>query len=69
MTQADYRQHVRNAGLMLAWAYRGPGDDGSPFEPKADAWGWLDGKAVAVDYANLVESGGDGANLRRSRRR
>jgi hypothetical protein len=23
------------------------------FEPKANDWGWLDGKPVAMDYANL----------------
>jgi hypothetical protein len=53
MSGAEYRQHVRDAGLMLAWGYRGPTDDGSPFEPKANDWGWLDGRPVAVDYANL----------------
>jgi hypothetical protein len=26
---------------MLAWDYRGPGDD-SPLEPKANDWGWLE---------------------------
>jgi hypothetical protein len=53
MTKADYRLHVGDAGLMLRWGYLGPADDGSPFEPKADAWGWLDGKPVAIDYAYL----------------
>jgi hypothetical protein len=52
MTDTEYREHVRDAGLMLAWDYRGPGDD-SPLEPKANDWGWLDGRPVAVDYANL----------------
>jgi hypothetical protein len=54
MTEAEYREHVREAGLMSnAWDCRGPGDE-HPFEPKADGWGWLDGRPVAVDYANLV---------------
>jgi hypothetical protein len=53
MTDAEYRKHVHDADLMLAWDYRGPGDDGSPFEPKANAWGWLGGRPVAVDYANF----------------
>ena len=54
MTVAEYRHHVRDAGLMRwAWDYRGAGDDESPFEPKVTDWGWLDGRPVAVDYANL----------------
>ena len=53
MTEPEYRKYVRDAGLMLAWNYRGPGDDGEPFESKADAWGWHDGRPVSVDYANL----------------
>jgi hypothetical protein len=54
MTEAEYREHVREADLMgKGWDYRGPGDDEHPFEPKANAWGWLDGKAVAVDYGNV----------------
>jgi hypothetical protein len=37
------------------WDYCGPGDDDFPFERhKADDWGWLDGRPVAVDYANSV---------------
>lgn len=55
MSEAEYREHVRAAGLMFAWDYRGPGDDGSPFEPKANAWGWLDGRPVASDYGNVEE--------------
>lgn len=55
MTEAEYRKYVRDAGLMLVWDYRGPGDDESPFERKANDWGWLDGRPVAVDYANLDE--------------
>ena len=55
MTESEYRKYVWDAGLMLAWDYRGPGDDDAPFEPKADAWGWLDGRPVAIDYANLEE--------------
>jgi hypothetical protein len=39
MTEAEYREHVRDAGLMLRWDYLGPGDVSSPFEPKANAWG------------------------------
>ena len=58
MTNDEYRKYVKDAGLMdRAWDYRGPGDDGHPFEPKANAWGWLDGKPVAVDYANLGADG------------
>jgi hypothetical protein len=57
MTEGEYLTHVRDAGLMLAWDYRGPGDDGSPFEPKPKDWGWLDGRPVALDYANLHEDG------------
>jgi len=53
MTKADYRLHVHDAGVMHRWGYRGSGDDGSPFEPKADAWGWLDDRPVAIDYAYL----------------
>jgi hypothetical protein len=53
MTEAEYRHHVQYAGLMLKWDYRGPGDDEAPFEPKANAWGWIDDQPVAVDYANL----------------
>jgi hypothetical protein len=53
MTQSEYGEHVRKTGLMLAWDYRGPGDDGYPFEPKPLDWGWLDGRPVALDYANL----------------
>jgi len=55
MTYDEHRKYVRDAGLMdRAWDYRGPGDDGSPFERKANDWGWLDGKPVAVDYANYI---------------
>ena len=53
MTEAEYRKYVLDAGLMLVWDYRGPGDDESPFERKANDLGWLDGRPVAVDYANL----------------
>jgi hypothetical protein len=53
MSEAEYREHVRDAGLIWSWDYRGPGDDGSPFEAKANAWGWLDGRPVAIDYANI----------------
>jgi len=33
--------------------YRGLGDVGCPFEPKASDWGRLDGMLVAVDYSNM----------------
>lgn len=33
------------------WDYQGPGDDGWPFEPKAEDWGMLNGRLVAVDYS------------------
>ena len=59
MTKAEYRHYIgeRYAVLMFrAWDYRGPGDDLTPFEPKANDWGWLDDQPVAVDYANLPES-------------
>jgi len=36
----------------LAWDYRGPGDESFPFECKAIDWGKLEGRLVAVDYAN-----------------
>jgi hypothetical protein len=56
MTEAEYREHVRDAGLMLTGDYHGPGDDDHPFEPKASAWGWFNGRPVAVDYANLDDA-------------
>jgi hypothetical protein len=54
-TEAECREHVWDAGLMRTWLWEctHSGDDGLPFEPKANDWGWLDGKPVAVDYANL----------------
>jgi hypothetical protein len=55
MTEVEHRQHVMDADLVLVWDYRGAGDDGTPFERKRADWGWLDGRAVAVDYANLDE--------------
>jgi hypothetical protein len=33
------------------WDYAPPGDEGSPFEPKASDWGWLNGHIVALDYS------------------
>jgi hypothetical protein len=55
MTADEHRKLVldKYTDLGRAWDYRGPGDDGAPFEPKASDWGWLDGKVVAVDYANF----------------
>jgi hypothetical protein len=31
-----------------------PGEDGSPFEPKASDWGRIDGRLVALDYSITV---------------
>jgi hypothetical protein len=28
-----------------------PGEDPSPFEPKANDWGWFEGRLVALDYS------------------
>jgi hypothetical protein len=55
MTADEHRKFVldKYTDLGRAWDYRGPGDDGAPFEPKASDWGWLDGKVVAIDYANM----------------
>jgi hypothetical protein len=53
MSEADYRRYVRDVGLLYAWGYSGPGDDVNPFEPKASSWGWLNGRVVAIDYANV----------------
>jgi hypothetical protein len=33
-----------------AWDYV-PGEDSSPFEPKACDWGWFEGRMVALDYS------------------
>jgi hypothetical protein len=50
-------RHFQNTGLAWkGWDYLGPGDDDQPFEPKAMDWGWLDGRPVAVDYANLDDT-------------
>jgi hypothetical protein len=32
------------------WDY-GPGEDSCPLEPKADDWGWFNGRMVALDYS------------------
>jgi hypothetical protein len=32
------------------WEYT-PGEDSSPFEPKACDWGWFKGRRVALDYS------------------
>jgi len=53
MSDAEYREHVLASGLMMAWGFRDTGGDDSPFEPKANAWGWLNGRPVAVDYSNI----------------
>jgi hypothetical protein len=53
MTHDEHRKYVQDARLIDRWNYRGPGDDETPFERKANDWGWLDGKPVAVDYANF----------------
>jgi hypothetical protein len=53
MTEVEYRKYVRDAGLMMVWDYHGSDDDASPIEPKRSDWGWLEGRPVAVDYANL----------------
>jgi hypothetical protein len=57
MTDDEVRKYVWNTGLAWnGWDYLGPGDDDQPFEPKAMDWGWLDGRPVAVDYANLDDT-------------
>jgi hypothetical protein len=33
------------------WDYMPPNDVGHPFEWKAEDWGWLDGRLVALDYS------------------
>jgi len=53
MNEADYHRYVHSVGLLRAWGYGGSGDDGNPFEPKASSWGWLNGRAVAIDYAHV----------------
>jgi hypothetical protein len=56
LTEAELRVHVNGYLLDRAWGYRGPDDDGLPFEyHKPNDWGWLDGRVVAVDYANFDE--------------
>jgi hypothetical protein len=54
MTDDEVRKYVWKPRLSWkAWDYLGQGDVGLPFEHKAADWGWLDGRPVAVDYANL----------------
>ena len=36
-----------------------PGEDPSPFEPKANDWGWYDGRLVALDYSLPAWQGTD----------
>jgi hypothetical protein len=57
MTNDEVRKYVWETNLAWeSWDYLGPGDDATPFEPKAADWGWLDGRPVAVDYANLDDT-------------
>jgi hypothetical protein len=45
-----HRQHVRDAGLMLVWGTIAVSVTAAKlFDPKANAWGWSDGRAAAVD--------------------
>ena len=53
MSEADYRRYVHDVGLLYAWGYSDSRDDVNPFEPKASSWGWHNGRAVAIDYANV----------------
>lgn len=46
----DEKWRTARDAAYLAWDYVPP-DDVCPFEPKADDWGWLDGRLVAIDYA------------------
>jgi len=56
LTQSEFDE-LRASGSLPEWSdwdYLGCGDDGWPFEThKPDDWGWLNGKLVAVDYANV----------------
>ena len=55
LAEREFRELMSRGKLpYFEWDYGGPGDDGCPFEPKADAWGWLDGKVVAIDYSASV---------------
>jgi hypothetical protein len=49
LTQDEFEE-LWNGGRYPDWDYM-PGEEGSPLEPKASNWGWLDGRPVAVDYA------------------
>jgi hypothetical protein len=44
---------LRKARGFPDWDYGGPSDVECPFEPKASDWGRIDGRPVAVDYANM----------------
>ncbi len=48
-SQGDY--FFDTGPALPDWDRRGADDQESPFEPKADDWGWLDGRLVAVDYS------------------
>ncbi len=39
--------------VMDQWDHL-PNEEGSPFEPKPEDWGWYDGRLVAVDYSTLI---------------
>jgi hypothetical protein len=56
MTKSEFAEFW-NAGRYPDWNVYPPDDEEpcSPLEPQAKDWGWLDGRAVAVDYANLDE--------------
>jgi hypothetical protein len=54
MTDDEVRKYIWKPRLSWkGWDYLGQGDVGIPFEHKTANWGWLDGRPVPVDYANL----------------
>jgi hypothetical protein len=50
LTEAEAARLRATRGLP-EWDWEGPNDEGSPFEPKASDWGWLNGRLVALDYS------------------
>jgi hypothetical protein len=53
ITEVEAAELRRTQGFP-DWNYKGPGDQGCPFEPKAKDWGRLDGRLVALDYAEDI---------------
>lgn len=54
LTDAEFHELFTQDDFPPDWNYRGPGDDGHPFDWKACDWGWLDGKPVALDYSVTI---------------